>query len=228
MSVLHFAQKLRELFKNSSEILSTKEVELNGITRQYLWILKNGNEIQMIFRGIYALNDVFEDKMYAISLRFKKAIFSHETALYIHNLTDCDPLLYTVTVPQYFLNIVQTDNRQEFTKRLSKTQNPSLTLFEKALIKHGILHKLIKPYTPRRNGKVERSHRKDNEYFYAIHTFYSFDDFKKQLTAHNKKYNHFPMRPLNWRSPYDLILSLSMVHCFNSFFVTHHCKFLIY
>ena len=99
MSVLHSTQKLRELFKNSSGILSTKEVELNGIPRQYLWILKNGNEIQMISRGVYALNDVFEDKMYAISLRFKKAIFSHETALYIHDLTDRDPLLYTVTVP---------------------------------------------------------------------------------------------------------------------------------
>jgi len=43
--------------------------------------------------------------------------------------------------------------------------------------------------------------KKDNEYFYAIHTFYSFDDFKKQLTVHNRKYNHFPMRPLNWHSP---------------------------
>ena len=102
---------------------------------------------------------------------------------------------------------VQTDNGQEFTKRLSKTQNPSLTLFEKARIKHGILHKLIKPYTLRHNGKVERSNRKDNEYFYAIHTFYSFDDFKKQLTVHNKKYNHFPMHPLNWRSPVDYINS---------------------
>ena len=81
------------------------------------------------------------------------------------------------------------------------------TLFEKALIKHGILHKLIKPYTPRHNGKVECSHRKDNEYFYAIHTFYSFDNLKKQLTVHNKKYNHVPMRPLNWRSPADYINS---------------------
>ena len=61
VSVLHFAQKLRELFKNSSGILSTIEVEIKGIHRQYLWILKNGNEIQMISRGIYALNDVFED-----------------------------------------------------------------------------------------------------------------------------------------------------------------------
>jgi len=49
------------------------------------------------------------------------------------------------------------------------------TMFENQLKKHGIEHKLIRPYTPRHNGKVERSHRKDNEYFYATHNFYSFD-----------------------------------------------------
>ena len=100
---------------------------------------------------------------------------------------------------------VQTDNGQEFTKRLGNTQNPTPTLFERTLEQCGIKHKLIKPYTPRHNGKVERSHRKDNEYFYATHTFYSFDDFKKQLAVHSRKYNNFPMRPLNWKSPADYI-----------------------
>ncbi len=80
-----------------------------------------------------------------------------------------------------------------------------LKLFE-ALLKHyGIKHKLIRPYTPRHNGKVERSHRKDNEYFYATHKFFSFDDFKKQLSVRNREYNNFPMRPLNWKSPADSI-----------------------
>lgn len=58
------------------------------------------------------------------------------------------------------------------------------------------------PFTPRHNGKVERSHRKDNERFYAVRTFYSFDDFSKQLSIYNRRdYNNFPMRPLLWRSP---------------------------
>ena len=78
-------------------------------------------------------------------------------------------------------------------------------MFEVALEQHNIKHKLIRPYTPRHNGKVERSHRKDNEYFYATHTFYSFDDFAKQLKVHNYKYNKFPMRPLNWKAPVDYI-----------------------
>lgn len=102
------------------------------------------------------------------------------------------------------IKCVQTDNGTEFTKRLCSDRQ-TFTMFEKVLQKHGIEHKLIRPYTPRHNGKVERSHRKDNEYFYATHTFYSFDDFSKQLKVHNRNYNKFPMRPLNWKAPADYI-----------------------
>ena len=100
---------------------------------------------------------------------------------------------------------VQTDNGVEFTKRLLPTSKPTPTLFEASLKQRGITHKLVRPYTPRHNGKVERSHRKDNEYFYATHKFYSFDDFKKQLAVHSRKYNNFPMRPLGWKSPREVL-----------------------
>ena len=100
---------------------------------------------------------------------------------------------------------VQTDNGMEFTKRLGNSEKPTLTLFEASLKQRKIRHKLIKPYTPRHNGKVERSHRKDNEYFYAVHTFYSFEDFKKQLAVHSRKYNNFPMRPLNWKTSAEYV-----------------------
>ena len=103
------------------------------------------------------------------------------------------------------IECVQTDNGMEFTKQLGNSQKPTPTLFERTLEQCGIRHKLIAPYTPRHNGKVERSHRKDNEYFYATHSFYSFEDFKKQLSVHNRRYNNFPMRPLNWKSPADYL-----------------------
>ena len=95
---------------------------------------------------------------------------------------------------------VQTDNGPEFTNRFTSKRGAP-TLFEACLKQRGIVHKLIRPFTPRHNGKVERSHRKDNEYFYASHKFYSLEDFKQQLAVHNRKYNHFPMRPLGWLSP---------------------------
>ena len=103
------------------------------------------------------------------------------------------------------IECVQTDNGMEFTKQLGNTQKPTPTLFERTLEQCGIRHKLIAPYTPRHNGKVERSHRKDNEYFYATHSFYSFEDFKKQLAVHSRKYNNFPMRPLGWKSPKEVL-----------------------
>ena len=101
----------------------------------------------------------------------------------------------------YAIECVQTDNGTEFTNRLVGGKDPKPTLFEQTLAQLGIRHKLIKPYTPRHNGKVERSHRKDNEEFYASHRFFSFDDFKKQLSVRERSYNHFPIRPLNWNSP---------------------------
>lgn len=71
----------------------------------------------------------------------------------------------------YAIECVQTDNGTEFTKRLLPKSPKTLTLFENTLKELGIRHKLIRPYTPRHNGKVERSHRKDNEEFYASHRF---------------------------------------------------------
>ena len=100
---------------------------------------------------------------------------------------------------KFNVECVQTDNGPEFTNRFSRKNTP--TLFEAELKKLGIQHRLIRPFTPRHNGKVERSHRKDNEQFYAVHKFHSFEDFKKQLYIHNWKYNNFPMRPLGWISP---------------------------
>lgn len=104
------------------------------------------------------------------------------------------------------IECVQTDNGMEFTKRFSTSGKETLTLFQRALKEHGIRHKLIRPFTPRHNGKVERSHRKDNERFYATHTFCSFQDFSCQLQIYNRKdYNQFPMRSLGWKSPLTVL-----------------------
>ena len=98
---------------------------------------------------------------------------------------------------------VQTDNGFEFTNRFSNSKRDLPTLFEKTAAELGVRHKLIRPYTPRHNGKVERSHREDQKRFYSSHSFFSLDDFAKQLAVHNRRSNNCPMRPLNWCSPSD-------------------------
>lgn len=109
----------------------------------------------------------------------------------------------------YAIECVQTDNGFEFTNRMGNSSNKPLTLFERTLAEFRIRHKKIRPFTPRHNDKVERSHRKDNEYFYAGHKFYSFEDFAKQLAVHQRKYNHLPMRPLGWLSPKQVLFAFS-------------------
>ena len=98
---------------------------------------------------------------------------------------------------------VQTDNGFEFTNRFSNSKRDMPTLFEETAAELGIRHKLIRPYTPRHNGKVERSHREDQKRFYSCHSFYSLEDFEKQLATHNRRANNLPMRPLHWLSPIE-------------------------
>ena len=101
------------------------------------------------------------------------------------------------------MECVQTDNGIEFTNRFSNSKRELLTLFEATAAELGVRHKLIRPYTPRHNGKVERSHREDQKRFYSCHSFYSLGDFAKQLIGHNRRSNNFPMRPLQWLSPVE-------------------------
>ena len=91
---------------------------------------------------------------------------------------------------------VQTDNGFEFTNRFSNSHRDLPTLFEATAVNLGIQHELIRPYTPRHNGKVERSHREDQKRFYSCHSFYSLEDFAKQLAVHNRRSNNFTIRPL--------------------------------
>ena len=64
-----------------------------------------------------------------------------------------------------------------------------------------ITHKLIRPKTPWHNGKVERSHRNDQERFYNYLKFYSYDDLLLQMKRYLRRSNRIAMSVLGWKSP---------------------------
>jgi hypothetical protein len=107
---------------------------------------------------------------------------------------------------------VQTDNGFEFTNRFSNSKRDIPTLFESTVAAYHIRHKLIRPYTPRHNGKVERSHREDQKRLYDSHAFYSLGDFGGQLAAHQNRSNNLPMRPLHWLSPREFLRIHTVQH----------------
>lgn len=107
---------------------------------------------------------------------------------------------------------VQTDNGFEFTNRFSPREPNHLSKFEETLSLLNIRYKRIRPYTPRHNGKVERSHREDQKRFYNTHSFYSLADFGEQLAVHQRLSNSLPMRPLRWLSPRETLKSFTVQH----------------
>lgn len=97
---------------------------------------------------------------------------------------------------------VQTDNGIEFTYNQSKIKK--LHLLDELCIKENIYHHKIKPRTPRHNGKVERSHRNDNERFYNYLKFYSLEDLRYQAKLYLKRSNNIPMAVLNYKTPNEM------------------------
>jgi len=84
------------LAENKGFITSRQVAEAN-LQRRILSELVEAKKIYRVARGIYALPDVWEDEMYFLQYQFSKGIFSNETALYLHGLSDRTPHTYTLT-----------------------------------------------------------------------------------------------------------------------------------
>ena len=104
------------------------------------------------------------------------------------------------------LNVVQTDNGTEFTYKY--ISDDTVCPFDDALAEADIEHKLIPPRTPWHNGKVERSHRNDQRYFYNFEKFDDVDELNEKLKAHLEWSNHKTMRVLGYISPIEKLSQL--------------------
>ena len=101
------------------------------------------------------------------------------------------------------IKTIQTDNGTEFTYKF--ISDDKICPFDKALAKLGIKHKLIPPRTPWHNGKVERSHRNDQRYFYDWETFRNVEELNQKLAKHLVWSNNKSMRTLGRKSPIQLL-----------------------
>ncbi len=101
------------------------------------------------------------------------------------------------------IQTIQTDNGTEFTYKYISDEK--VCPFDTALTAYGINHKLIPPRTPWHNGKVERSHRNDQRYFYDWETFRNVDELNHKLEEHLKWSNNKSMRTLGRKSPIELL-----------------------
>ena len=93
---------IKQIMNTNNGMLSTRMIEPLNISRQYLSIMENNNDIEKVSRGIYLSPSAFEDSYFSFQQKYKKAIFSHMNALYFYGMTEEFPYNYTVTVPQSY------------------------------------------------------------------------------------------------------------------------------
>lgn len=90
---------IQQILKNNNGVVTSTQVTEAGIPRRCLKAMVESGAIYRAARGIYSIPDVWEDELFFIQYRFSKGIFSHETALYLHGMTDRTPIRYTMTFP---------------------------------------------------------------------------------------------------------------------------------
>jgi predicted transcriptional regulator of viral defense system len=94
-----YRHQLIDLLNANQGIVTTKVIVKTGIPRVYLTLLIKEGRIERTARGVYT--DIYSlgDEYYEFQARFPSAIFSHGTALYIHNMAEKTPSTLEVTIP---------------------------------------------------------------------------------------------------------------------------------
>lgn len=109
------------------------------------------------------------------------------------------------------IEAVKTDNDACFTNRYtgylksSTPLNPRLHAFDKLCHKLGIEHYLIDTGKPQQNGKVERSHRTDQEMFYDRVDFNSLEELQLRMKLWNMYYNDLEHCALGGKTPNEVL-----------------------
>lgn len=91
-------EQLDLLFERNHGIVKTAQVLEHGIAKHTLYAYAKKNGIEQAAHGIYITPDAWADTMYILHLRCAQGVFSHESALFLHDLTDREPSEYSITV----------------------------------------------------------------------------------------------------------------------------------
>lgn len=96
---MDYMTELAAIAKTHGGIIETRKAAEHGISKAMLYKLCKKEKIYRIAKGQYILPDDMQDELLSISKRSRNIIFSHETALFLHGISDRTPFEHTVTAP---------------------------------------------------------------------------------------------------------------------------------
>lgn len=96
--IMNYNERIRKIINKQQGTLLTQDLDQNEIPRTYLSIMVAEGKLERVERGAYVLPDLIEDEMFILQNKYPTLVYSHETALYIHGLSDRNPFEYSATV----------------------------------------------------------------------------------------------------------------------------------
>jgi len=89
---------------NEKGIITAKEIRALGVSKTSIKNWVDAGKLERVSRGVYILPNELVDMMYLMQLKCSKGIFSHETALLLHDLSDRTPSCNVMTLPKGYNN----------------------------------------------------------------------------------------------------------------------------
>ncbi len=99
---MDYKKVIKDYLKTSGGLITTRYCEENNIPRVYLTRLVKEDFLENVSRGLYRTKDSDFDELYFFQHRYKKAIYSYETALYLMGITDKFVVGMDVSVPSNY------------------------------------------------------------------------------------------------------------------------------
>lgn len=94
--------ELEQLLKKNNGLITRADALDAGVSNGTFYNFVRRNHLQKVAHGIYLAPDSYPDEMFLLQLRFPKAVFSHDTSLYLHDLFEREPVPLSVTVPSNY------------------------------------------------------------------------------------------------------------------------------
>lgn len=99
---MNVSDKIIQLAKENNGVVTAAILSDKGILRGNLKKLVDEGKLEKTARGVYILPEIWEDEFVNLQARFKKGVFSNETALFLWDLTDQTPNRYDMTFPHNY------------------------------------------------------------------------------------------------------------------------------
>lgn len=106
---MNVSDQIIQIAKENNGVITTANITKRGISRGNIKALVDSGKLERTARGVYILPEIWEDEFVNLQARFRKGIFSYETALFLWDLTDRTPKRFDMTFPETY-NLTNAKN----------------------------------------------------------------------------------------------------------------------